>query len=1072
MLPDCCAVCNIVLAGAEAKNGKRVFVDGALVVNSAGQGGRSCGTRNLMPGPHDIRMESLQLGDGATKLTYSSKTVVAAEQPVPSVNELGPKENWEANTGYSFRLWINFPPLMPLLAMPKIYDQTPFAHGKLEEVMLTGSIANIVPDVLLPDVGGAAWDVAGLLRVEKEGPYTFCAASGQGMSFYVSNHAIVENDGPVPVVDCGTLHLRPGAYQIYAKGFSSVVSAVVMALTYFGPDTGLVPKPIPSVHNSIRPAPKNGFRMFLFENMPGKGTPSGMAWANPAWQQICNPVDQLQRKDMSTPTGCASYTIVDPTKGYPPPPVWCCFTPPLDQKGKPSYEFLIDEIKFFTPLDFILRAVGFGGSAFAYHIYGTVYVDKAGSKTICATCMDGCRIWFDDITMPKVISDNLKLVTVPKCKSVFLSKGAHPFLMDGFQNAGLAMAVVTMDGIPIRSVDAQLPEMWKGQVGVGGGLKATKADQKLRVSKKEPNQGLVEAAEAEAKKIKTPEEQSIFDEVLGILDLRESPDVQDHFDSNASKEKRTEHAGGRRVGGADGLTSKQPGVRSKVAGMPPTTAPDGRGVAQIAADHQPVDGSGEMKDATKHSLESTMAGLRQTRDELGKLMHNNGVLSNLTTIRPMTAKEREEANQRLEHLSPEEVATELLRRLRVAEQKELKRVKERRQRQDAKWKKQVEQDLGIGQAGPWGLGTWGPPKPIPAHHREAAHPAASEQKRHASRGRSLLYTTETKGGSKDLHGEVHPGFRYPEHKHGVDKTWGRYDLDKDAWGEDSEPGTWEPGSGSWKPGEWKDEDTYDDKGFPTQEPSFYYDGVRAGGKYGEWHDGWMDYWHDFHDDERKVAVDGDAWRLVHRDLTTPYITDWKPQFDPDHPDFHRITHGHGPGPYGTSATWPNHDDPYDDNCCGPQRLRPGAYLRSEDQLNFMQSYGDLYRFTVQEHGDLTMFYMGPADERSNGRGGGWTVWSSKTMYKGKPPYRLLMQHDCNLVLLDSSKSELWSSETKGQNEEGEYCSAILHENGVLTVETIRGQELWRLDPEDDPYFWVTRYKGLDLLKIPMTSSKA
>lgn len=508
---------------ATSKDGARIFVDGALLTDFDGKHSASekCSPRNLMPGWHDVRMDGFQLGDGPNKLLYGSKKVVPGKVPMPSVYELAPRESWDANTGYSIRVYMNFPPLAPLLKMPAIYDETPFAHGKLKEVKFTG-LKSFIKGPLLPKVGGVAWDLAGVVRVRLEGKYSFCGASVAGMKLYISNHVMIDKDGAAPVVDCGEVHLGPGAYQIYASGFASLVASAAMTLTYFGPDTKQSPKPLPSVNNAIRPAAKNGFRMFLFEKMPGKGSPSGMGWARPDWQQICNPIDKTKKKETSSPTGCASIMVPDPTRGNPPPPSFCCFTPPVDMKGKPSFEFLIDTIKFYSPLDFTMRAVGFGASGFAYHIYGSVYVDKPGPKNVCITCADGCRAWFDDLLKPKVINDGLKFAPVPMCQPVPLGVGVHPFLLDGFQNKGLAMAVVTMDGQPIHSVDAQLPEDWAAQVGQGAGLKTVHTDQKLTVATSEPNEGLVEAAEAEAKEIHTPEQLSIFEEVLGILDLHES----------------------------------------------------------------------------------------------------------------------------------------------------------------------------------------------------------------------------------------------------------------------------------------------------------------------------------------------------------------------------------------------------------------------------------------------------------------------------------------------------------------------------------------------------------------------
>eukprot|EP00961_Rhodomonas_salina_P175885 2371159-Rhodomonas_salina.1 len=249
-----------------------------------------------------------------------------------------------------------------------------------------------------------------------------------------------------------------------------------------------------------------------------------------------------------------------------------------------------------------------------------------------------------------------------------LGVGVHPFLLDGFQNKGLAMAVVTMDGQPIHSVDAQLPEDWAAQVGQGAGLKTVHTDQKLTVATSEPNEGLVEAAEAEvgarssvflmvavrcamcdvrcvdAKEIHTPEQLSIFEEVLGILDLHES-NIQL---VRADHTRPTQGAGSVQVQAED-AGSEHHAERGK-------TAVEG---AAAEGKHEDAGAEGEGGGETKKSLESTMAGLQETRAELGKLMHNNGVLSDLATIRPMSEREREEENQKLAHLAPEQASLHL-----------------------------------------------------------------------------------------------------------------------------------------------------------------------------------------------------------------------------------------------------------------------------------------------------------------------------------------------------------------------------------------------------------------------------
>ena len=47
-----------------------------------------------------------------------------------------------------------------------------------------------------------------------------------------------------------------------------------------------------------------------------------------------------------------------------------------------------------------------------------------------------------------------------------------------------------------------------------------------------------------------------------------------------------------------------------------------------------------------------------------------------------------------------------------------------------------------------------------------------------------------------------------------------------------------------------------------------------------------------------------------------------------------------------------------------------------------------------------------------------SFWSSNTVGKGKPPYRLEMQLDGNLVLYDAKSTPTWSTSTHGDKESG------------------------------------------------------
>ncbi|KAI3922952.1 hypothetical protein MKW98_007083 [Papaver atlanticum] len=108
-----------------------------------------------------------------------------------------------------------------------------------------------------------------------------------------------------------------------------------------------------------------------------------------------------------------------------------------------------------------------------------------------------------------------------------------------------------------------------------------------------------------------------------------------------------------------------------------------------------------------------------------------------------------------------------------------------------------------------------------------------------------------------------------------------------------------------------------------------------------------------------------------------------------------------------------------------------------------------------------------------------TVFSGEKLMSGQfienPPYKFIMQNDCNLVLYKSDKA-LWASNTRGH---GDDCVVLLQKNGNLVMSSgsdviwssssSRGPNSYRLVVQTDGN--VVIYGGATWATNTMQSSK-
>jgi hypothetical protein len=152
--------------------------------------------------------------------------------------------------------------------------------------------------------------------------------------------------------------MEEGLHPIRALVYSSPVPAPLnFDLRYKGPDTKEAKKRVVSTDSHSRPAlQRGGFRLYVFVTKPG--SPAGMGWADAQLGQVCQPQPESSTplkhpSILSPPPFCEFMMVNDPSKGNPPPFIYCCYTPPWMEQQKPLMEAVIPEIKFESLQDWM-----------------------------------------------------------------------------------------------------------------------------------------------------------------------------------------------------------------------------------------------------------------------------------------------------------------------------------------------------------------------------------------------------------------------------------------------------------------------------------------------------------------------------------------------------------------------------------------------------------------------------------------------------------------------------------------------------------------------------------------------
>lgn len=108
-------------------------------------------------------------------------------------------------------------------------------------------------------------------------------------------------------------------------------------------------------------------------------------------------------------------------------------------------------------------------------------------------------------------------------------------------------------------------------------------------------------------------------------------------------------------------------------------------------------------------------------------------------------------------------------------------------------------------------------------------------------------------------------------------------------------------------------------------------------------------------------------------------------------------------------------------------LQPGQSIGDGDSLS-----ANKYTLKLKTNGNLVLSYTPSSESKI-------TLWESNTQNTGIAPFRLIMRKDGNLVIIDSTNSEIWSSNTNSAS-----SSLELNENGNLIIRTTFNRKVFEL----------------------------
>ena len=131
------------------------------------------------------------------------------------------------------------------------------------------------------------------------------------------------------------------------------------------------------------------------------------------------------------------------------------------------------------------------------------------------------------------------------------------------------------------------------------------------------------------------------------------------------------------------------------------------------------------------------------------------------------------------------------------------------------------------------------------------------------------------------------------------------------------------------------------------------------------------------------------------------------------------------------------------------QLANSNLLKEETKL---PSYNGAFFAKMQNDGNLVVY----SDGKKNASKKDEPKWHSATNGKGKAPYKLALQTDGNLCVIDNSSTPIWTSKTNGKGK-GPYKMIMQDDGNLVLLDSLKAK-LWESGLNNPPVPWFNAWR--------------
>jgi len=381
--------------------------------------GSTCEARSLCDGDASCRGFIFTKGPEYTPAQPQGKAVLfkGPANCLGSIQVTGDSE---------FYLRNNQPPdvwKMKVYQAPSDISRVPLSMGGFKKFGAT-----VVPTVDIKTVAGFkslipsipdtyfVWVFTGTLTVVTPGRYYLCTMSDDGSNLYIDNIKVVDNDGLHGDKQvCSERDLVAGQYRMNAVGFNAG-SGASMQVTYKGPDTGGVEKPMLSSMRRNSDQLSSGDADYL----DGDQEPESAGWKMKTYQ---GPSDMSK-----VPASLAGFRRFG--------------------------AIVVQTVNVKSLAEFRSLIPGTPDKTFVWVFAGTLTVATPGTYKLCTRSDDGSNLYIDDV---KVVDNDGFHSEKQVCSDKDLAAGQYRVNAVGFQGSVDASMQVTYKGPDTGDVEKLMP---------------------------------------------------------------------------------------------------------------------------------------------------------------------------------------------------------------------------------------------------------------------------------------------------------------------------------------------------------------------------------------------------------------------------------------------------------------------------------------------------------------------------------------------------------------------------------------------------------------------------------------